>query len=457
MDFLHYVIFFILALGILIAFHEYGHYWVAKQCDVKILRFSIGFGRPIYKRVYGKDDTEFVIGSLPLGGYVKMLDEREGHVSITERIRSFNHKPVGQRIAIVAAGPLFNFIFAIAALAAIYMLGIEGIKPIVDEVKQESIASQSGLRSGDEILSINGKTTVSLTSVLEYLAQQVVSGEKTELIVMNQEANTPRRIQLALDQIHIDDISEGNILQQVGFSPMGLKYKPILGEIISGDVAEKAGLRSDDLVLSVNSEEIDSWRIFVEKVKLNPGKLLELKILRDGKVLNISLIPRSEIQQNKNQVTGKIGAGLKVDKEAIQQLYVIEHYSLPKAILKAIVKTWDLSVMTLKFLGKMITGQASVKNLSGPITIAEYAGKSADIGLIAFLSFLAMVSISVGVLNLLPIPLLDGGHLLYYLIECITGKEVSESIQIVGQQLGLTILLGLMSIAFYNDITRLIG
>lgn len=454
---LHYIIFFILALGILIAFHEYGHYWVARKCDVKILRFSIGFGKPIYKRTYGQDHTEFVIGSLPLGGYVKMLDEREGSVAFAERDRAFNNKPVGQRIAIVAAGPIFNFIFAIFALAAMYMVGIEGMKPIIGEVETNSIAGKADLRPNDKILSINAESTPSLRSVIELLAQEVVSGAKPELIVKNNAASSERKIYFDLSSIKIDDIREADILEVIGFQPIKIKHQPILGEILKGDPAELAGLQTGDRILAVNEQNIDSWYAFVTQIQSNPSNKLGVTYERKGQVYNVNITPKTQQDERSAKSVGKIGAGLKVDEKYLNSFYIVEHYSPIKALMRGVTKTWDMSVMTLEFLGKMITGQASVKNLSGPITIAEYAGKSASIGLTAFLSFLAMVSISLGVLNLLPIPLLDGGHLLYYLIECVIGKEVPESIQVMGQQVGLTILLGLMSVAFYNDITRIFG
>lgn len=457
MAFFHYAVFFILALGILIAFHEYGHYWVARKCDVKILRFSIGFGKPIYKRIYGKDNTEFVIGGLPLGGYVKMLDEREGIVPFAERDRAFNNKPVGQRIAIVAAGPIFNFIFAIFALAAMYMVGVEGMKPIIGEVKLNSIAGKADLRTNDEIISINGETTPSLRSVIEVLAQEVVSGSEIELVVKNGTASSERKVYFDLSAVKIDDIREADILEVIGFQPIIIKHKPILGQIIQGEPAELAGLQTGDKILSVNKLKIDSWREFVTQIQENPSKNLTLAYKREGQTYTVNISPKAQYDERLGKTVGKIGAGLILDEEYLNSFYTVEYYSPLSAFGKAATKTWDMSVMTLEFLGKMITGQASVKNLSGPITIAEYAGKSASIGLTAFLSFLAMVSISLGVLNLLPIPLLDGGHLLYYLIECVIGKEVPESVQVTGQQVGLTILLGLMSVAFYNDITRLLG
>ncbi|MBL1142349.1 MAG: RIP metalloprotease RseP [Proteobacteria bacterium] len=445
---------FIVALGVLITFHEFGHYWIARRCDVKILRFSIGFGRAIYKRTFGKDNTEFVIAALPLGGYVKMLDEREGEVKEAELPRSFNYKPLWQRFAIVSAGPIFNFIFAIFAYWIIFIVGVNGLKPFIGKIEPSSISAQSGLESGQEILSINGLKTPTWSTVIDKLVNHTVNGDVINMDVVDNDG-VEKNVEVDLSSISIDDMAEGKLLNALGLSVIELKLPPIIGEVLSGGSAEKSGLRQYDEIISVDKKIVKSWKEWVDIIRKSPGKVLDIEVLRDKSIININVTP--ERVESDNKFIGRIGAAVFRPDDLFESYFTIESYSLPDAFVKASKKTWEMSVLTLRVLGKMLVGEASVKNLSGPISIAQYAGKSAGIGLIAFLSFMAIVSVSLGVLNLLPVPLLDGGHLMYYLIELVIGKPVSEAIQIVGQQVGLVLLLGLMSIALFNDITRLFG
>ncbi len=453
-DILQNIVAFIVALGVLITFHEFGHYWVARRCDVKILRFSIGFGRAIYKKQFGKDNTEFVIAALPLGGYVKMLDEREGEVKEEELPRSFNYKPLWQRFAIVSAGPLFNFIFAIIAYWIIFVMGVNGLKPFIGDVEPFSISSQSGLASGQEILSINGLKTPTWSTVIDQLVNHTVKGDVINLDVVDNDG-VEQKLEMDLSRISIDEMAEGRLLEALGLSIIELKLAAIIGEVLPEGAAEKSGLLQYDEIISVNNEPVASWGEWVEIIRKSPDKILELEVLRGESTVNIEVIP--ERIQSENETIGRIGAAAFRPDDLFDSYFTIESYSLPTAFIKAMKKTWEMSVLTLRVLGKMLVGEASVKNLSGPISIAQYAGQSAGIGLVAFLSFMAIVSVSLGVLNLLPVPLLDGGHLMYYLIELVIGKPVSEAIQIVGQQVGLVLLLGLMSIALFNDITRLLG
>jgi len=453
-DVLQNILAFIVALGALITFHEFGHYWVARRCDVKILRFSIGFGRAIYKKQFGQDNTEFVIAALPLGGYVKMLDEREGEVKEEELPRSFNYKPLWQRFAIVSAGPVFNFIFAIIAYWIIFVVGVNSLKPFIGEVEPSSISSQSGLASGQEILSINGTKTPTWSTVIEQLVSHTVNGEVIYLDVIDNDG-VEQKVEIDLSRISIDEMAEGKLLKALGLSIIELKLAAIIGEVLPEGAAEKSGLRQYDEIISSNNEPVTSWGEWVELIRKNPDKTLNVEVLRGETIVNIEVIP--ERVQSENETIGRIGAAVFRPDDLFDSYFTIENYSLPTAFTKALKKTWEMSVLTLRVLGKMLIGEASVKNLSGPISIAQYAGQSAGIGLIAFLSFMAIVSISLGVLNLLPVPLLDGGHLMYYLIELVIGKPVSEAMQIVGQQVGLVLLLGLMSIAIFNDITRLLG
>ena len=448
------IIAFIISVGLLITFHEFGHFSVARFFDIKVLRFSIGFGRPIYTRHFGRDRTEFTICLLPLGGYVKMLDDREGTVVQQEKAREFNGKPLWQRFLIVLAGPFFNFIFAIIAYSLIYTIGINALKPIIGHVETTSIASSSGFAEGQEILSINGLSTPTWPTVIDSLVNHVVSGDVVDIQVKNN-SGEKQVLSLNLSSISIDEMADGNLLKKLGLNIVKLKLPPIIGEIEKNGPAQASGLLKNDRIIAVNSNLVDSWQEWVEIIQENPDKSLNVELLRDEALINIELRPKNYELNGKN--IGRIGARPAVNDDLYSSYFALEQYSLHLAILRAFDKTWEMSVLTLKVLAKMISGDASVKNLSGPISIAKYAGQSASIGATALLTFLAIVSISLGVLNLLPIPLLDGGHLVYYIIEFFTGKPVSDSIQMTGQQIGIVLLFGLMGLALYNDFVRLLG
>ena len=454
MDVLQSALAFIVILGILITFHEYGHFWVARKCDVKILRFSVGFGRPLWKRSFGDDQTEFVIAALPLGGYVKMLDEREGPVEEPDRERAFNNKSLLQRIMIVVAGPLFNFIFAILAYWAMYMIGINDFKPVIGEIDVKSIAAESGFRSGDRILEVDGKKTPTWSSVIDTTVANVVNAREVVFTVAAGEYSE-RDVTIDLAKISIDEMASGQLFKAIGLHPKRPLIPAIIGEIIEGGSAEAVGMQVGDEVLRVDDKPVKDWINWVEIIRANPQQALKVDILRNAEPLTLTIIPALVVEGG--QDVGKIGAGL--DQSFLQDTsnQAIESYALFPALYKAVEKTADMSILTLRILGKMIVGEASVKNLSGPISIAQYAGKTANLGLAVFLGFMAVISVSLGVLNLLPIPLLDGGHLFYYLIEMVKGSPPSESFQIAGQQFGLIVLLGLMSIALYNDILRVVG
>ena len=454
-DVLQSVLAFLCALGILITFHEYGHYWVARRCDVKILRFSVGFGRPIYKRLFGKDRTEFVIAALPLGGYVKMLDEREGSVEVQERDRAFNNKSLKQRMAIVLAGPIFNFLFAIFAYWMIFVIGAEGLKPIVGEIEKSSMAYQAGFEIDDQIMMVDGRNTPTWTAVFDVVVSEVVKGQET-LFLVKDDMGVQKELSVNLGNISVDEMAGGGLLKKLGLKPKRQMIPAVIGMVSADGAAKQAGLLPGDKILAANGTAIKDWVEWVELIRSKPEETLSITLLRSGDELTLSLTPRLIRDENGKRI-GRIGAGVDNSFERDKSLLAKESYSIFPALLKGIDKTIEMSLMTLRILGKMIIGEASVKNLSGPITIAQYAGESAGLGLVTFLGFLGIVSVSLGVLNLLPIPLLDGGHFMYYLVEFVKGSPVSESIQIVGQQVGLALLLGLMSLAFYNDILRLIG
>lgn len=453
-DVIQSVLSFIVALGVLITFHEFGHYWVAKKCNVKILRFSVGFGRPLYKRIIGDDKTEFVIAALPLGGYVKMLDERETDIKQEELDREFCHKPLWQRFAIVAAGPAFNFIFAVVAYCAVFVIGINGLKPIVGEVQPGSISDLAGISQGHEIISVENVITPTWMSVIDRLVNHTVNADKILLSIIDTYGNR-QTLTLDLSSIAIDDMAEGKLLESLGLGVVKLNLPAIIGEVIAGGAAERAGLLEGDKIIAVNRVNIDNWSEWVEQIRQSPGIELSIEIKRNDIAQTIFITP--DTIETDGKTVGRIGAVVQTQSGQFDEYFTRESYSLIPSLVKAIEKTWDMSILTLQVLGKMLVGEASVKNLSGPISIAQYAGQSAEIGIVAFLSFMAVVSVSLGVLNLLPVPVLDGGHLLYYIIEFVSGKPVSETLQIWGQQLGIVLLLGLMSIAFYNDVMRLFG
>ncbi len=449
------IIAFIVALGLLVTFHEFGHFWVARKCNVKILRFSVGFGRPLYKRYFGEDRTEFIIAALPLGGYVKMLDENEAEVGENELSRAFNRKPLHQRTLIVLAGPVFNFIFAVCAYWLIFVIGIDGLKPIIAEVTSGSVAQKSGFRPGDQIISIDATTTPTWSSVIDMAVKKIVHGDRVVVNVINP-YQVPRQLEVDLTAISIDDMGKGRLLETIGVSVYRPPIPPVMGKLIAGGAASRSGLQSGDKIIAVDGKSISSWQEWVDIIRLNPQIDLDIEVMRDNTPVNLLIRPDGVTDDNGRE-TGRIGAYVRYPEGLYDSLRAVEAYSLPQALYKGIITTWQMSLLTLKVLGKMLMGEASVKNLSGPISIAQYAGQSAEIGVLAFLRFLAIVSVSLGVLNLLPIPLLDGGHLLYYFTEFVLKRPVSEAIQLAGQKIGSVLLLSLMSLVLFNDIVRLMG
>ena len=453
--FLQSVVAFIFVLGVLITFHEFGHFWVARRCGVKILRFSIGFGKPIYKRLFGPDKSEFVIAALPLGGYVKMLDEREGEVLPEERDRAFNYKPIGKRVAIVIAGPLFNFIFAILAYWLMFAVGITGMKPVIGSVVHNSLAMQAGIKAGDEIVKVDDRATPTWTSVIDIFADRIIAGRKVKLL-LKAEHGPERYGYLNLGRISVDEMASGDLMDKLGIKPKYPPLKVMVKQVLENGAAQSAGFMPGDQLLSADGTSIANASDWVKYVQQHPDQSISVEVLRAGQHKQVELVPRP-VTSDDGESIGRVGIVVYDDIIKPNDLQATQSYSIGRALLKGTAKTYDMAVMTLRVLGKMIVGQASVKNLSGPISIAQYAGESAGLGVVMFLEFMAIVSISLGVLNLLPVPILDGGHLLFFLIELIKGSPVSEAVQIVGQQVGVAILIGLMGIAFYNDIIRLVG
>lgn len=451
MSFLTSLAAFLVAIAILVAIHEFGHYWVAKKLGVKILQFSIGFGKPLYKRVGGADNTEFIVAAVPLGGYVKMLDEREGEVPENELQRAFNRQPVSSRIAIVAAGPLANFLFAIVAYALMYMVGVNGIKPVIGEVYSGSLAAQAGITAGGAIESVNGRQTPSWESAILTLINEALDSGRVVVAVRHADGRLEERSVDLSDSARL--LGEGDVLGNIGIKPWRPQVTAVFDELLDDSPAARSGLLSGDQVVEIDGQAIDLWEDLVERVKASPGKPLEIKVRRNGEQLYFRVTPDSVAQGDKQ--IGRIGVTPKIDRAQFDAVRVNVRYGVFESVSRGAQRTWDMSILTVRVLWKMVTGQASLKNISGPLTIAEYAGVSALIGIAAFLSFLGIVSVSLGVLNLLPVPVLDGGHLLFFLIEIIKGSPLSEAAEAVGQRIGLALLGGLMFLAFYNDLTRL--
>ena len=444
---------FLAALGVLVTIHEYGHFWVARRLGVKVIRFSVGFGKPIWRRTFGPDSTELVVGSLPLGGYVKLLDEREGDVAPEECHRAFNRKPPATRAAIVLAGPAANFAFAVCAYWLMYLIGISGPRPIIGAIEPGSIAEQSGLRAGQEVVEIDGHPTPTWDNVFR-VALDAVLDARPSSIVYREKGGFERQTSLDFSRLSVDDITQGDFFTEIGFEPLRPTIPPVIGRVVTGERAELAGLLAGDLITMADGRPIRDWIAWVKYVRDHPEQTMTVVVQRGLDEIVLELTPKSV--KTEGTTIGRIGAEVAVNDNVEPIPTGIERYSLFAAVPRALQQTMTVTITTLKFLRKMVLGEASVKNLSGPISIAHYAGQSAKLGLSRFLDFLGLVSVSLGVLNLLPIPLLDGGHLLFYLIEFVTRRPVSATVQMYGQQIGLMLLLGLMGLAVFNDIMRIL-
>lgn len=441
---------FLIAISILVAFHELGHFWVARRLGVKVLRFSIGFGKVIWKRT-DKHQTEFAISAIPLGGYVKMLDEREGDVTPQERQYAFNQKSVWARIAIVLAGPLFNFIFAILAYWAMFMIGISGWVPLIGDVIPDSIAARAGITVGEEVIRIEGTPIQTWQQVGRELLKNI--GEKQTLEIQTKQADG------TLNKHYLDlhgwepKGGSSNLLKGLGLEPYVPSIPPVVDEVMPGEAALAAGMQAGDIIQGVNGKTIKDWQEMVDVITKSPFQPLEITIFRQNQTRTIMLTPRAKRDEN-GQTIGYMGVKVK-PPEMPSELLRNERLGVIEAFMASVAKTGEFIALTFTMLAKMVTGQVGMENISGPITIAQGAGATATVGFQYFLGFLGVISISLGVLNLLPIPILDGGHLLFYVIEIITRKPVSERVQVFGFKVGMFLLLMLMSVAFYNDIIRL--
>ncbi len=452
MQFIISLVSFIVVLGILVTIHEFGHFWVARRCGVKVLRFSVGFGKPIFKFRRKNDPTEYVIAGIPLGGYVKMLDENETDVAEEEKHLAFNNKPLLSRFMIVLAGPVFNLLFAFIAFWLILLLGEEGLKPVIGSLDKQGIAIHSTVEVGDEIVSVNGRPAPIWRVAAGLMTSEMLDKGTFELTV----AKPGGQLNTVVLDIGSADLPEAtDALNRVGIVPRTPVLQAVVGELVKGEAGDKAGLLSGDLIVSVNQKEVNSWAELVAVTRANAESPMEIVLLRAGRPLELTLVPKG-IKEGSQRI-GRIGVAPLIPSDLRSDFYATYSLGMFDAISEAAKQTISYSLLTAKMIGRMMIGQASLENLSGPISIAQYAGKTASIGLVAFLKFLAFVSVSLGVMNLLPIPMLDGGHLVFYIIEAVKGKPVSEKVQAGFMRIGMLALMSLMLIAVFVDVNRLMG
>ncbi|MDB5800658.1 MAG: peptidase [Rhodocyclales bacterium] len=450
MQLLHTILAFVFALGILVLIHELGHYLVARWCGVKVQRFSLGFGRVVWSRRFGRDQTEWAISALPLGGYVSWIDDQEGGVAPDEQHRTFQSQPLLSRAMIVVAGPAANFLLAIAAYWVLFMIGTTELAPVIGTIKSPSAAESAGLIAGERISKIDGEPIQSWTDLRWAVVDAALDGRSLQI-----EATTASGAQilhdLSLKGVKIDD-RQPDPMTQLGISIPVPRLPMIVGEVEPGSPGARAGIFPGDEILRVDGEPTAFFHEFAAAIARKPGQSVEIVLRRQGQELTLRATP--ELVKDSSPARGRVGIGPQRPAEASRENLVEVRYGLLGAMSHALNQTWAMTTFSLKAMWRMVTGELSLRNVSGPITIADYAGKSAQAGIEPYISFIALISLSLGVLNLLPVPILDGGHLLYYVIEFIRGKPLSERIMQLGQNAGFALLGGLMLLAFFNDINR---
>ncbi|MCA3018634.1 MAG: RIP metalloprotease RseP [Rhodocyclaceae bacterium] len=453
MEILKSIVAFLVAIGILVTIHELGHYWAARLCGVKIIRFSIGFGRPLWIRKFGADQTEWVVAALPLGGFVKMADERDDVVDELDRGRAFNNKPVWQRMIIITAGPAANFVLAALLYWMVFVVGAPGALPFVAAPPAGSPAAAAGFLAYDKVTAIDGKDVKTWGEVRLLLLDRAAVRGTAVIEVQTRDGRMGKR-KVSMASLEKADLDR-DFAAKLGIRPYRPPIAPVVETVAPDGPAAQAGLQPGDRIVAAAGTPIAEWTQLVGIVSASPGKALKLIVESGGETFDAEVIPKPVIDGNRS--IGRIGIAPKIDRAANEALVTIVRYGPVESVPKAVGNVWDMSVFSLTMLGRMITGEVSWKNLSGPITIADYAGQSAKLGWVQFVTFLALISVSIGVLNLLPIPVLDGGQLLYHIAELIKGSPLSEQAMEIGQRVGFALLIWLSAFAFYNDIYRLVS
>lgn len=441
---------FIVAIGLLVVIHEFGHYWVARQCGIKVLRFAVGFGPTLWSRRYGPDETEWALCAIPLGGYVKMLDEREGVVPPSELPRAFNRQTLGKRSLVVAAGPAANLLLAVLLYWALFMYGNQEMRPVLAAPPADTIAALAGIESGDQVISFDGHPIEGWDGFRWRVLGAVVDGGRYPLEVQADDGSVA---QLTVDLSNVNlDAMEGDPMRFLGLSVKPPKLSPVIGQVIPDRPADRAGIRVGDRVVSINGQAVSEWREVATRIAASANQTIVLEVERGSAIERILLT--AEAREVNGKQIGQVGIAVKDDPALRAGLFVTIAYPAHEAFFRALMQVWETSVFTLRMMGRMVVGELSLKNISGPVTIAEYAGQSARLGLDYYLKFLALISISIGVLNLLPVPVLDGGHLMYYFAEFLYRKPLPEQVFETGQRIGLAILVLMMGIALFNDLNR---
>lgn len=445
-----YLAAFAVVIGVLVVFHELGHYVAARFCGVKVLRFSFGFGRILWRKRLGADQTEWAISLFPLGGYVKMLDEREGEVGAAEAHRAFNRQGIGKRSLIVAAGPAANFLLAILLYWAVFIHGTEELLPLLGTPPAGTSAALAVIRNGEQVRAVDGRPVATWNDLRWQLLQKAVDQDSVELETIADGNIVFRRLPLAAAG---EKGWEGDPLERLGIRFFRPDLPPVIGKLVASAPGARAGMQAGDRILAIDGAAVATWYEVVERIRDGAGRKLHFDLERGGAAIAVDVVPEAVSEHGK--MVGKIGVAVAESPDTQRPLRVFVSYGVGESFQLAVMETWNKSVFTLAMMGKMLTGEVSWKNLSGPVTIADYAGQSARLGLDYYLRFMALVSISLGVLNLLPVPVLDGGHLLYHMIEVVRRRPLSERAMEIGQRIGLSILFALMAFAFFNDLSRL--
>jgi regulator of sigma E protease len=449
---------FVVAIGILVSVHEFGHFWVARRLGFKVLRFSLGFGRPLLMRKSkDADEVEYVLAAIPLGGYVRLLDERDGPVPPGEEHRAFNRRPPLARVVVLLAGPGANFLFAILAYWILFMQGVPGLKPVIGEVVPDSHAAHADLRRLDEIVEVAGKATPTRQAAMLSILEEVVEEGAVPLEVRDEHGGL-RSLTIRVPEGERRGLTEpGELLRGLGLSFWYPPQPVVVAELSPEDPAARAGLAIGDRIIAVDGKAVGDYPVFVAEIRSRPDRPTRITAIRAGKTIDVDLVPKAVVEEGRT--VGKIGLGAALGDGSgfPESMQTVERHGPFSAIAPAVRETWDKSALTVRFLWRMVTGHVSTKNISGPINIAQYAGLTATEGFTYYLGFLALVSISLAVLNLLPVPVLDGGQIVFQLVEMVKGAPLSMEAQVFGQKVGIAMLIVLMGFAFYNDITRLFG